>query len=178
MSFSFCFSPMRRAALFALAFSLGQGENLFSGSCGIRCRQYFLLSGICDTRCRQCFLLFWRCGIRYRQCLLLSAVCGIRYRQCLLILALWHSVQAMLFSFLPFVAFGTGESLLWYGICVPCSKQAPGVRDAFSEAFGAKNRRFRYRRDIRCAEQPSVVRGASWIFGAAPLSGTEQITRC
>ena len=46
------------------------------------------------------------------------------------------------------------------------SKQAPGVRDAFSEAFGAKNRRFRYRRDIRSAEQPSVVRGAfSEAFG-------------
>ena len=76
------------------------------------------------------------------------------------------------------LSFGTGEGLLWYGICVPCSKRPPGVRDAFSEAFGAKNRRFRYRRDIRCAEQPSVVRGASWIFGTAPLSGTEQITRC
>ena len=137
MSFSFCFSPMRRAALFALDSSLGQGENLFSGSCGIRCRQ--------------CSSHFWY---------------------------LWHSLQAMLFSFLPFVAFGTGEGILWYGICVPCSKQAPGVRDAFSEAFGAKNRRFRYRRDIRCAEQPPVVRGASWIFGTAPLSDTEQITRC
>ena len=128
MSFSFCFSPMRRAALFALASSLGQGggKNLFSGSCGIRCRQ------------------------------------------CLLILALWYSLQAMLFSFLPFVAFGTGEGLLWYGICVPCSKRPPGVRDAFSEALGVKNRRFRYGRDIRCAEQPPVVRGASWIFGISP----------
>ena len=51
-----------------------------------------------------------------------------------------------------FVAFGTGEGLLWYGICVPCSKRPPGVRDAFSEAFGVKNRRFRYGRDIRCAD--------------------------
>ena len=91
--------------------------------------------------------------------LLLSAVCGIRYRQCLIIFG--------------FVAFGTGEGLLRYGIRIRCSKQAPGVRDAFSEAFGAKNRRFRYGRDIRCAEQPPVVRG-DLIFGTAPLSGTEQ----
>ena len=155
---------MRRAALFALASSLGQGENLFSGSCGICCRQ--------------CFLIFGFVVLAAGNALLLSAVCGIRYRQCLLILALWYSLQAMLFSFLPCVAFGTGEGLLRYGIRIRCSKQAPGVRDAFSEAFGAKNRRFRYRRDIRCAEQPPVVRGASWIFGTAPLSGTEQITRC
>ena len=80
---------------------------------------------------------------------------------------LWYSVQAMPSHF-GFVVFGTGEGLLRYGIRIRCSKQAPGVRDAFSEAFGAKNRRFRYRRDIRCAEQPSVVRGASWIFGTAP----------
>ena len=56
---------------------------------------------------------------------------------------------------MPLLAFGTGEGLLGYGICVPCSKRLPGVRDAFSEAFGVKNRRFRYGRDIRCAEQPT-----------------------
>ena len=37
------------------------------------------------------------------------------------------------------VAFGTGEGLLWYGICVRCAKQAPGVRDAFSGAPGARS---------------------------------------
>ena len=68
------------------------------------------------------------------------------------------------------LSFGTGEGLLWYGICVPCSKRLPGVRDAFSEAFGVKNRRFRYGRNIRCSEQPPVVRDASWIFGTAPPS--------
>ena len=73
------------------------------------------------------------------------------------------------------VAFGTGEGLLWYGICMPCSKRLPGVRDAFSEAFGVKNRLLRYGRDIRCAEQPSVVRDASGYSVSAPLSGTEQI---
>lgn len=31
------------------------------------------------------------------------------------------------------LAFGTGEGHLRYGICVPCSKQPPGVRDASSE---------------------------------------------
>ena len=59
------------------------------------------------------------------------------------------------------LAFGTGEGLLRYGICVPCSKRLPGVRDAFSEALGAKNRLLRYGRDIRCQKQPSVVRDAS-----------------
>ena len=48
------------------------------------------------------------------------------------------------------LAFGTGEGLLWYRICVPCSKRLPGVRDAFSETFGVKNRLLRYGRDIRC----------------------------
>ena len=35
---------------------------------------------------------------------------------------------------MPLLAFGTGEGLLGYGICVPCSKRLPGVRDAFSKA--------------------------------------------
>ena len=48
----------------------------------------------------------------------------------------------------------TKNPLLRYGICVPCSKKPPGVRDASSEALGAKNRRFRYRRDIRCMKTP------------------------
>ena len=38
----------------------------------------------------------------------------------------------------PLLAFGTGEGLLGYGLCVRCSKRLPGVRDAFSEAFGVK----------------------------------------
>ena len=59
------------------------------------------------------------------------------------------------------LAFGTGEGLLWYGICMPCSKRLPGVRDAFSEAFGVKNRLLRYGRDIRCQKQPPLVRDAS-----------------
>ena len=59
------------------------------------------------------------------------------------------------------LAFGTRNSLLRYGICVPCSKRLPGVRGAFSEAFCVKNRLFRYGRDIRCQKQPPVVRDAS-----------------
>ena len=52
------------------------------------------------------------------------------------------------------VGFGTGEGHLWYGICVPCSKRLPGVRDAFSEAFGVKNRLLRYGKGIRCMKTP------------------------
>ena len=40
----------------------------------------------------------------------------------------------------------TGEGHLWYGICVPCSKRLPGVRDAFSEAFGVKKQAFPVRK--------------------------------
>lgn len=56
------------------------------------------------------------------------------------------------------VAFGTGEGLLGYGICVPCAKRLPEVRDAFSEAFGVKNRLHRYERDIRYQKPPPTVR--------------------
>ena len=48
------------------------------------------------------------------------------------------------------VAFGTGEGLLVYGMDARYRRGAPGVRDAFSEALGAKNRLLRYRREIRC----------------------------
>ena len=63
------------------------------------------------------------------------------------------------------LAFGTGEGHLWYGICVPCSKRLPGVRGAFSEAFGVKNRLLRYGRDIRYPKQAPGVRDA---FSGAP----------
>ena len=152
---------MHRTPLFWQLWYLLQAMPSHFGFVVLAAGNALLLSGICDSRRRQCFLL--------------SGICDTRCRQMLFsFLALQHSLQAMLFSFLPFVAFGTGEGLLRYGIRIRCSKQAPGVRDAFSEAFGAKNRRFRYGRDIRCAEQPPVVRDASWIFGTAPLSGTEQ----
>ena len=44
-------------------------------------------------------------------------------------------------------------------------KRPPGVRDAFSEAFGAKNRLLRYGRDIRYRKRPPTVRGASSFGG-------------
>ena len=55
--------------------------------------------------------------------------------------------------------FRTGEGLLRYGICVPCSKRLPLVRDAFSEALRAQNRLLGYRRDIRYQKPPPTVRG-------------------
>ena len=64
----------------------------------------------------------------------------------------------MPFSFQASVIFGTGEGLLRYGICAPCKKQAPGVRDAFSEAFGVKNRLLRYGMNIRYRNPPFLVR--------------------
>ena len=58
--------------------------------------------------------------------------------------SLINSVQAIPFFFQASVIFCTRKGLLRYGICAPCEKQAPGVRDAFSEAFGVKNRLLRY----------------------------------
>ena len=49
-------------------------------------------------------------------------------------LGVWHSVQ---------------DRAYWGTECVPCSKRLPGVRDAFSEAFGVKNRLHRYGMSIR-----------------------------
>ena len=54
------------------------------------------------------------------------------------------------------LAFGTGEGLLWYGICVPCSKRLPGVRDAFSEACRAKSSPLPHRTHLQCAKRPPL----------------------
>ena len=75
-------------------------------------------------------------------------------------LALWHSMQTMLTSLLAFTKLGTRKGLLRYGICAPCAKQAPTVRDAFSEALRAQNRLLGYGRDIRYRKQPPTVRDA------------------
>ena len=81
----------------------------------------------------------------------------------------------MLSSFLAFAEFGTGEGLLRYGICAPCKKQAPGVRDAFSEAFGVKNRRFRYRMDIRYRKPP--FSGTGHVCQHPKISGNRYCNR-
>ena len=62
------------------------------------------------------------------------------------------------------LAFGTEEGLLGYGICVPCSKRLPGVRDAFSETLGAQNRIHRYGRDIRYRKRPPTVRSCASVI--------------
>ena len=74
---------------------------------------------------------------------------------------LLYSVRAMLSFFWQFEKCGTGKGLLGYGICVPCSKRLPTVRDAFSEALRAQNRLLGYGRDIRYRNRPPTVRGAS-----------------
>ena len=73
---------------------------------------------------------------------------------------LWHSMQAMLSSFLAFAKFGTKKGLLRYRICVPCSKRLPPVRNAFSEALRAQNRLLGYGWDIRYRKHPPTVRDA------------------
>ena len=63
----------------------------------------------------------------------------------------WFRVGKRPFSlaFLAFGSFGTGEGLLWYGICARCAKQAPVVRGAFSGALGAQNRLLWYGSDTQ-----------------------------
>ena len=51
------------------------------------------------------------------------------------------------------------------------------ARKAFSEAFGVKNRLFRYGRDIRCRKQPSLVRDASSVRGTASARRRANIKR-
>ena len=74
-------------------------------------------------------------------------------------------------------ALGTGNALLRYGIRVPCSKRPPVVRDAFSEAFGVKNRLLGYRIDARYRRRAPDVRGEFIIQKRAvpktPSYGTE-----
>ena len=62
--------------------------------------------------------------------------------------------------------FGTGEGLLWYGICARCEKQASVVRDAFSEAFGVQNRLLWYAaRFLRHSVRRTGFYGTEEIFG-------------
>ena len=74
--------------------------------------------------------------------------------------SLRNSVSAMPFPFLAFVAFGTRNALLRYGIDTRCQKRHPTVRDAFSEALRAQNRLLGYGREIRYQKHPPTVRGA------------------
>ena len=112
--------------------------------------------------------------------------------------------ETFFLAFLAFGSFGTGEGLLWYGICARCKKQAPVVRGAFSGAPGTQQppvvRNMRavqkgllwyatrflrhsvkkkgllwYGRDIRCAEQASLVR--EWYSTAARVVQTERNTK-
>ena len=84
---------------------------------------------------------------------------------------------AMLSFFWQFEKFGTGEGLLWYGICARCEKQASVVRGAFPEAFGVKNKLLWYGRDIRYRKRPPTVRGASSarrLFSIAACGTTKE----
>ena len=76
--------------------------------------------------------------------------------------SLINSVQAMLSSFLAFAEFGTGEGLLRYGICVPCSKRLPPVRDAFSEDIRCKKQAFPVQDGYSVPETPFTGTGQAW----------------
>ena len=59
------------------------------------------------------------------------------------------------------LAFGTGDRLLRYGICVPNSKRLPGVRDASSKARRTADSTDcgqppAHRTHLQCAKQPPL----------------------
>ena len=151
MSFSFCFSPMRRAALFALASSLGQGggKTSFLAAVAFVAGNAFSF-WLCGTRCRQCLLISGFVVLVAGNALLLSAVCGIRYRR-------GPSMVRNMRAVLKKASWGTRR--IFRGI--RCKKQAFPVRTEYSVLRTAScgTRRIM---DIRYS----------------PLSGTEQITRC
>ncbi len=66
---------------------------------------------------------------------------------------------------MPLLAFGTGEGLLGYGICVPCSKRFPPVRDASSKARRTAD-------SIDCG-QPPAAPDASSVRKRPPLGGEQ-----
>ena len=69
-----------------------------------------------------------------------------------------NSCAGKVFLLFAEVAFGTGEGFLVYGMDARYRRGAPGVRDAFSKALGAKNRLLRDGRDIRYQKPPPTVR--------------------
>ena len=74
--------------------------------------------------------------------------------------------------------FGTGNTLLRYGIGTRCAEQPPTVRDAFSEAFGAQNRLLWYGRDIRYRKHPPTVRNEATGCGHCVDSSDLRICHC
>ena len=55
-------------------------------------------------------------------------------------------------------------------------KKAPGVRDAFSEAFGVKNRLLVYRMDARYRRRTPGVRDAFSITEEIPIYSIKYLT--
>ena len=82
-------------------------------------------------------------------------------------------MQAMLSSFLVLAKLGTRKGLLRYGICVPCSKRLPTVRDAFSEALRAQNRLLGVRKGYSVPETPSY--GTRRVFKGAKQPTTQTV---
>ena len=156
MSFSFCFSPMRRAALFALASSFLAALAFAAGNAFSFLVFVILVAGNAFS-----FLALWYSlqampshfgfvELAAGNALLLSAVCGIRYRRGPPTVRNTHSV-------LKTGSWGTRR--IFRGI--RCKKQAFPVQKGYSVRRTA-SRGTRRIMDIRYQ----------------PPSGTEQITRC
>ena len=131
MSFSFCFSPMRRAALFALASSLGQGGGKTS----------FLAAVAFVAGNAFSFLVF----------VVLAAGNAFSF----------FGVVAFgtgnAFSFLPFVVFGTGNAFSFWLCGIRYRRGPPTVRNTNSVLKTGSWGTRRIFRGIRCKKQAFPV---------------------
>ena len=105
-----------------------------------------------DFYSRSLFVFPGEAGYAFCIGLLFSGSCGIRCRQCSSHFGFVILAAGNAFSFLVFVILAADNDFSFWlcgiryrrgpSICVPCSKRLPGVRDAFSEAFGVKKQAF------------------------------------
>ena len=144
MSFSFCFSPMRRATLCAMASSfLGSGGKplfwqlwhslqampfSFLVFVIVAAGNALLIFGFCGIRCRQCSSHFWLCGIRYRR-----GPSMVRNMRAVLKKASWGTRRIILRHWCKKTGvfgtegiFGAQNSLLWYATHFHQGYSVPG----------------------------------------------------
>ena len=82
----------------------------------------------------------------------------------------------------PSKALGTRNRLLRYGICVPCKKQPPRVRDAFSKALGAQKQAPTVRKRYSVPKTPSsgtrrVFRGTRYQKQASTVQNMRAVRK-
>ena len=119
MSFSFCFSPMRRATLFALASSF-LAAVVFAAGNAFSFLVFVIVAAsnafsfwLCGTRCRQCSSHFGFVVLAAGNAFSFFGVVAFAAGNAFSFLALWHSVPERAFYGTEY-AFGAQNRLLWY----------------------------------------------------------------